>query len=98
MIKIREAIPKEIRVFFTNGDSCVVRCTIRNSRESIISNNEYEGRLFKMFNVLLDDLKELGVPVKGFNMVEYNRKKYQVVSEDISGFENVLQLGCVIYG
>lgn len=98
MKQLREAIPKDIRITFTNGDSCVVRCTVRNAKETAINNNEYIGKQYKMFNVLVDDLKDLGAPVRGFQMVEYNRKKYQVVSDELSGFENVIRLGCVMNG
>lgn len=98
MKKLREALPKEIRITFVNGDSCVVRCTVRNTKETAINNNEYIGKQYKMFNVLVDDLKDIEAPVRGFQMVEYNRKKYQVVSDEISGFENVICLGCVING
>lgn len=98
MKKLRNILPQSIRIIYSNGKKCIVPCTISDINSELLKYNEYVGKDSKVFNVLIEDLKENDVPINNFMYVEYNRITYQVQSVyNSSIFNNTISLVCLLY-
>ena len=98
MNKLRDLLKKKLRVIYVDNTECIVPCTISDNTVEMLKYNEYTGKDYKIFNILIDDLKENNGKVIDFMYVEYDRVKYQVQSKIVNGvFNNTISLICLIY-
>lgn len=98
MKKIRKILPKTVRIIYEDNSKYIVPCTISDISVDLLKYNEYTGKDYRIFNILIEDLRKLDAPIKGFTFIEYNLLKYQVQNKIDDGiFNNTIKLVCVLY-
>lgn len=98
MSRLRKLLKKQIRIIYSDNTSYIVPCTISDNSLEMLKYNEYTGKDYKVFNILIDDLKGVNAPVIDFMYVEYDRVRYQVHAKLINGvYENTISLISNIY-
>ncbi|MGL4864510.1 MAG: hypothetical protein ACRC4T_15560 [Cetobacterium sp.] len=90
--EIREELKDSIEVIVEYADGKVI--AVNAITYNIDITYKYmvieENKLF--FNILLQDLKDIKAPIKGFKHITYNRIKYIVEQRIISSFGEVIVL------
>ncbi len=100
MNRLRGLLQKKIRITYADNTEVVVPCTISDEKTEMLKykSNEFLGKDYKVFNILVKDLQENNAPIRNFMFVEYDRIKYQVQAKEINGvFDNTISLIAVIY-
>lgn len=98
MKKLRQNLSKNIKIIYLDNSSVVVRCTISDNKIESMKYNDFIGKDYKVFNILLSDLIDKKGKVDGFSKIIYDRKIYQVQHKIINSvFDDVISLISVVY-
>lgn len=95
MQKHHEIVGAKIVVEYVDGTKGAVIATLSSEKTVVMSNDTYVNVNTLSFNILKINLQELGLPIKGFKNIKYNREAYEVESEtDSSILQNTIVLQC----
>lgn len=98
MKKLRDVLSKKIKIIYSDGTSVITNCTISDQQIDLLKYNEFVGKDYKVFNILIDELKSVNGRVDGFDRIVYDRIEYQVQHKIINNiFDNMISLVSVIY-
>ncbi len=95
MQKHHGIVGAKIVVEYVDGTKGAVVATLSSEKSVVMSNDTYVNINTISFNILKINLQELGLPIKGFKTVKYNREAYEVESEaDSSTMQNTVVIQC----
>lgn len=92
--EIREEIGSTVLLEYSTGERATVPAIVYSTDYSI-DGMSFESKL--RVNILVRDLQDKGLAVKGFSYVTWNLQKYVATPNPLSSFGEVIVLDCSIF-
>lgn len=93
--EIRDEIGSTVLLEYSTGERGTVPAIVYSTDYSI-DGMSFESKL--RVNILIRDLQDKGLAVKGFSHVTWKLQKYVAKANPLSSFEEVIVLDCSIFG
>lgn len=96
--EIREELGSEVLVEYTSGERSLVPAIVYNQEFELGNSSGITLEKRLQVNILVEDLKDRGLPVKGFKSIRWKLVDYVPKANPLSSWEQVITLDCSIFG
>lgn len=96
--EIRQELGSQVYVEYTSGEKGMVDAIIYNQEFELGNSSGITLEKRLQVNILVEDLKAQGLPLKGFKTIRWKLVDYVPKVNPLSSWEQVITLDCSIFG
>lgn len=95
---IRDELGSQVLVEYTGGERGLVPAIVYNQEFELGDGSGITLEKRLQVNILIKDLMDRGLPVKGFKNIRWRLQDYVPKANPLSSWEQVIVLDCSIFG